>query len=517
MSSPAATAPSSVNDVSTTPDDTDRRAVVDGLLRAPPASVGVDSGEILAMLDDFDAAGLEVHGMMLHRHGHVVAEGWRWPYRADRPRILHSATKSFVACAIGFAVDEGRLALSDKVVSFFPDELPEIVGDRLAAMTVEDLLTMRTGHAGETSGAVWRGIDTSWIAEFFKIPLVHAPGTTYVYTSAASYMLGAILMRVARQRLHDYLRPRLFQPLGIEDETWDIGPDGINPGGNGLTAKTADLLKLGVLHAQGGRWEGRQILPAWWVAEATRAHGGADSEYGYHWHIRPKEAYSALGIFSQAAIVWPATGTTLCITGAIDGSKRLFPHVDAHLRAAARDALPEDDAPAAAARDALLSGRLASWRTPRPLPGAPSSPVAAAVGGRVYAMEPNEQGILTLRLDFHSDRCDILVTDGGGSHGVSAGLSKWIEGTTTMPGRDLHHGYELRGATVVAGAGWVDDDTLAMEWIFAETAFRDTVVLRFDGDRVTFGRRVNINSGARSLPELKGAAGHATLDGAASS
>ncbi len=507
MSSPSVAVPQLVNDASAGPEEGGRRAHFDGLLRASPASVGVDAGEILAMLDDFDAAGLEVHSMMLHRHGHVVAEGWRWPYRAERPRILHSATKSFVACAIGFAVDEGRLALSDKVVSFFPDELPAVVSDRLAAMTVEDLLTMRTGHAGETSGSVWRGIDTSWIIEFFKIPLVHAPGTTYVYTSAASYMLGAVLMRGTQQRLHDYLRPRLFQPLGIEDETWDVGPDGINPGGNGLTAKTVDLLKLGVLHAQHGKWEGRQILPAWWVAESTRAHGGADSEYGYHWHIRPKEAYSALGIFTQAAIVFPASGTTLCITGAIDGSKRLFPHVDAHLRAAVHDALSQDDPLAAAGRDALLSTRLDSWRAPRPLPGSPSSPIASAIGGKVYAIEPNEQGILTMQLTFGDGRCDILVNDGEGSHAVSAGLSGWIEGTTTMPGRELHHGYELSGAVVVAGAGWQDDDTLAMEWIFAETAFRDTVTLRFDGDHLTFSRRVNINSAARSLPDLRGTAG----------
>jgi len=139
------------------------------------------------------------------------------------------------------------------------------VDEKLAAMTVEDLLTMRTGHAGETSGAIWRGINASWIEEFFKIPVVHPPGAVYVYTSAASYMLSAIITRTTGETLHDYLKSRLLQPLGITGEHWDIGPDGINPGGNGLTCKTADILKFGVLHAQKGLWNGQRLLPESWV------------------------------------------------------------------------------------------------------------------------------------------------------------------------------------------------------------------------------------------------------------
>ena len=84
--------------------------------------------------------------------------------------------------------------------------------------------------------------------EFFKIPLAYAPGERFVYTSAASYMLSAILTRLTGQTMHDYLKPRLFEPLGIAGEAWDVGPDGVNPGGNGLVETTAALLKLGILH-----------------------------------------------------------------------------------------------------------------------------------------------------------------------------------------------------------------------------------------------------------------------------
>src|ERR1700743_1915987 len=123
----------------------------DGLRRGEPRHAGVNSAIVEAFLDDAAAAGLDIHGLMLHRAGRVVAEGWRWPYRADRPRIMHSATKSVMACVIGMALEEGRFRLQDRVVSFFPELMPGDIDPKLAAMTVEHLLTMRAGHSEETS------------------------------------------------------------------------------------------------------------------------------------------------------------------------------------------------------------------------------------------------------------------------------------------------------------------------------------------------------------------------------
>ena len=105
-------------------------------------------------------------------------------------------------------------------------------------MTVEDLLTMRTGHASMTSGSVWRPIKTSWVAEFFKIPVVYQPGTKWVYTSAATYLLSAIVTKTTGQPVADYLKPRLFDPLDISGYQWPVGPENISPGANGLSWKT---------------------------------------------------------------------------------------------------------------------------------------------------------------------------------------------------------------------------------------------------------------------------------------
>jgi CubicO group peptidase (beta-lactamase class C family) len=480
---------------------TDKQAIDthwDGFRRGEPREAGVNAAIVAAFLDDAAATGLDIHGVMLHRAGRVVAEGWRWPYRADRPRIMHSATKSVLACAIGMALEEGRFGLHDKVVSFFPELISGSIDAKLASMTVEHLLTMRAGHAAETSGSIWRGIATSWTAEFFKIPLEYPPGTTFMYTSAASYMLSAILTKVTGQTLHDYLKPRFFAPLGIVDEQWDLGPDDVNPGGNGLTMKTADLLKLGVLHAQGGVWEGRRILSEAWVAQATRSHG---DNYGYQWTTSEGGAYAAIGIFMQFAMVFPSHQATLAVVGASqEGSQVYRPVVQRHFPRAFEEQLPASEAQKA---DAHLRSRLAAAGEQPPL-AANSCLTGARISGKTFRMEPNPLGVTAVRFVFENDRCVFHLVDASGDHSVVCGLRDWIESRTGVPGADLHHGYALQSAVVVASAAWTDANTLRMIWIFAETAFRDTVVCRFDNGSVTVERSVNVNSSALSWPRLSG-------------
>ncbi len=466
----------------------------DGLPRASASSVGVDPDRLIAFLDEVKAAGLDLHGFMLHRHGHVVAEGWTWPVDPNEPRVLHSMAKSFTGCAIGLAIEEDLLKLDDPLVIFFPDQVPTDADPRLADMTVEHLLTMRTGHASNTSGSVWRGISTSWIAEFFKIPLAYAPGTEYVYTSAASYMLSALINRVTGQTLHDYLKPRLFIPLDIHNETWDIGPDGVNPGGNGLTAPVSAALKLAVLHAQDGLWNGQQVLPAAWVRAATQPQGGPDSRYGYHWMMKPSGAFSALGVFVQMAAVYREYGATLVLVGGIKNSAAILPFVEAHFPAA----FTSGGSPGA---DARLEQRLTSMAE---RPSLMSLCAAPANAKRVFGIADNGLDVRQLSFEFAGDVLTFELSDSQATHSLKVGVDHWLSGLTSMPGRALHHGYEFNGAQIVAGARWLDARTLEMTWIYPQTAFRDQVVCVFDGDGVSFARTVNVNSAEREQAVLIG-------------
>jgi CubicO group peptidase (beta-lactamase class C family) len=459
--------------------------------RATPASRSVDSRRLLAFLDDIEASGLELHDLVLWRDGVVVAQGFRWPYRPDRPRMTHSMTKSFTACAIGLLIDEGRLSLDQRVIDFFPEiSLP---ADSLyRQMTVEDLLTMRAGHAEEVSGSIWRGIRTSWVEEFFRIPIVHPPGTEYVYSSAASYMLSAIVTRVTGETLSDYLAPRLFAPLGITDWRWDLGPDGINPGGNGLTMTSLDCMKLGILHARSGVWDGKPILPESWVEAATRSQGAPT--YGYHWVVAP-HYYAALGQFVQMCAVFPDQGVVLMLNAAIDGSSLIRPHLDRHFPAAFETGASEAD-------DSALADRLRSWADPASLRSEVAKHDRGDLGGRWIA-EANSLGIEQLEMDFAEGTVTLALTDAAGRHRAVAGEGRWIEGPSSLPGATLHHGYALPETPTVAGCRWLAPDRLELVLHFVETCFRDTILIAREGDRLRLDRKVNINSGARAWPTLR--------------
>ncbi|HEU5442629.1 MAG TPA: serine hydrolase [Steroidobacteraceae bacterium] len=477
-----------------------QRAAADGLARARPAEAGVQAHGLEGFLDALEADGIDLHSLVLHRNGRIALELYCWPYGPERPRVMHSVAKSFTACAIGMALAEGRFALTDKVADFFSDHLRGAPGGYLAAMTVEDLLTMRTGHDEETSGSRWRGLRSSWISEFFKISVVHRPGTVYRYTSAASYMLSAILTRTTGETLHNYLRTRLFEPLGISGETWDMGPDGVNPGGNGLSCKTIDVLKLGVLHAQKGLWHGRRLLPESWIERATRAH--SPGGYGYHWMTGPERSFCAMGVFGQLLVVFPDHAATLALTSAVNGvnacTRTLLPLVHRHFPRIFSDCTGDQSAAEARLLD---RSRRAAAAAPAACRAAPPDPPRGALE---YRIDPNPLGISSLRLTFADQTCSLRLRGGDGEHAIEMGVGRWIESEAAIPAPELHHGYAMRPARVVACARWTDAATLEMIWIFVESAFRDTVTVRFEGDRIRYSRAVNVNSGPLSQPTLTG-------------
>lgn len=286
--------------------------------RSAPESQGVASTAIMEFIEQADSQINSMHSFMLVRHGQVVAEAWWHPESADKPHVLFSLSKSFTSTAVGLAVAEGKLSIDDLVLKFFPEDTPTEPSPNLKAMRVRDLLTMSTGHQEEVklqSEKLWKQV-------FLNHPVPHKPGTHFKYNTPATYMLSAILQKVTGESVLDYLKPRLFDPLGIAQPRWDTSPEGITIGGYGLFLRTEDIAKFGILYLQKGLWKGKQLVPAEWIEQATSKHvsNGSDPSrdwdqgYGFQfWRCR-HDAYRGDGKDGQFCIVLPKLDAVIAIT-----------------------------------------------------------------------------------------------------------------------------------------------------------------------------------------------------------
>ena len=270
------------------------RVTTSALPRSAPSAQGVAPSGVLGFLDAVEAARLDLHSIMLVRHGHVVAEGWRAPYRADRPHLLYSLSKSFTSTAIGIAQAEGLLSVDDPVVGFFPDKVPPDASPYVARMKVRHLLSMASGHTEDTWPALRDG-GPDIVRSFLSVPPEHEPGSLFCYNQGCTYTLSAIITKLTGERLSDYLRPRLFDPLGIEQAYWGQSQEGIDLGYSGLHVTTEAIAKFGQLYLRNGRWEGRQLVPESYVSQVQRKHvDNSQRPEGVDW--KPRVRLPVLGL-----------------------------------------------------------------------------------------------------------------------------------------------------------------------------------------------------------------------------
>src|SRR5436190_11324407 len=291
------------------------------LPRSTPEAQGISSQAIrdfVSAVDKIDT----LHSFMLVRHGHVVAEGWWKPEAPDKPHVLYSLSKSFNSTAVGLAVAQGKLSLDDPILKFFPKEAPADRSENLKAMKVRDLLTMSCGHDTEAKSP--RGAPS--VKDFLAQPVPHKPGTHFLYNTLGSYTLSAIVTKATGQTSLEFLKPRLFEPLGIENPDWPSSPEGNSLGGYGLKLCTEDIAKLGQLYLQKGKWNGKQLLSETWVEQATSRQVPNDQEghskigidwvqgYGFQFWRCTHHAFRGDGANGQLCVIIPEKDAVIAIT-----------------------------------------------------------------------------------------------------------------------------------------------------------------------------------------------------------
>ncbi|MBR1576492.1 MAG: serine hydrolase [Bacteroidales bacterium] len=285
-----------------------------------------------AYVQDVEDAGEDIHSIMVLQHGKILGEKWWEGYGPALPHEMWSVSKTFTSMAIGLAISEGLLSLEDRVVDFFPDRLPTEASTPLKEMRVNDLLTMGSGFERDPCPQLRQSAE-DWVQGILSVPVIHPGGASFKYNSACTYLLSAILTRQSGQSLADYLKPRLFDPLGIEGWTWEESPQGITCGGWGLRLKTEDMAKMGQLLLQKGVWHGKSLIPAEWITAASSrqiaSHPSLESVerkglneensdwmqgYGYQIWLCRHGAFRAAGAHGQFILVLPERDAVIVMT-----------------------------------------------------------------------------------------------------------------------------------------------------------------------------------------------------------
>ena len=482
------------------------------LERATPEQVGISSQAVLDFLDQLYREGIEMHAFMLLRHGKVCAEGCWKPYNPQTPHIMFSFSKSLTSTAIGFAVQEGILSLDDRLVDLFPDKAPENPSENLQKCQVRHLLMMGCGH--ETEIPNLGRDDPDWIASFLRHPFVFEPGTHFLYNTAGTNMLAAILARKTGQTLTQFLKPRLFQPLGMGDIHCHTLPDGTQMGGAGMSLTIEDMARFVQFVANRGRWEGKQLLFEGWFDLATSkqienrgAGWGGDPDwqegYGFQfWRCAPEGVFRGDGAFGQYGVVFTRQDAALVIHSASMKLQAVLTAAWDNLLPAFGDApLPED--PRALHRlqkrlERLELNPVLGLRNPGAeasldgalyRPAGPCPSFADLVGGIGY-MAPQGGALKSLSFAFQKEGGQLLWEEDGGSYALDLGLQGHFVQT------------ELSGTVFGANSRWRTRDELEVEVRNTRLAGGRRLIFRFDAQGLTL-------SGSPTLPEEGGLTGPA--------
>ena len=466
-------------------------------MRVTPESVGIDSGDIEWLLDRLESGFTEPHGLMIMRHGKICAEGWWNPYAPGIRHGLQSHSKTYAATAIGIAYTEGIVKLDEKIIDIFPEYAPEQPSENLKRLTVHDVLCMGCGM-DEMPMAT-----EHWIRDFLHTPVNHTPGTTYMYNSVGSSILSAIIVKKTGMSMHEYLKPRLYDKIGIfsDNHRWMKMPDGCEVGGGGLFATTEDNLRLMKLYADGGVWEGERILDDEYVKRATTLQNESATEaknnplakdnfvgYGYQiWMCRPNGVYRADGAMGQFTIVVPDKDMIIAITENASGAHWAQTTLDVmweFLERIENHPAKEENTE----KSECLKNRMGRLALPNPK-CAPYSPIAANIEGRQWRVIDGDFYMEDVGVAQHMSGCElpqpidvfcfhftsdeivmdwenreekerlVIATDGSRRH-------------NTLPGR-------LISQVLLSGA-WISENKLEVKARYIETCKEETLLFTFE-------------------------------------
>lgn len=292
---------------------------------------GMDASRILEGLRELQKKGYEIHTILLAKSGKLVLELYGQDRSSFPPRqltpadkqSLFSVTKSFTSALIGIAIAEGDLSGADaRVVSFFTGETVAHPSPEKDAMTLADLLSMRSGlRYAEGPDNALLATKGNTAAAILGLPLAARPGALWNYSTGNAQILAEILRRATKMPVAEFAQEHLFSPLGIRDYAWDADFSGTQFGGFGLSMRPRDMAKFGWLYLQKGLWDNQTLVPESWVRDSTSPKTSTPwpaGQYGWHWWVPTLGGFAARGFQGKEIYVFPDLDLVAVYTGKID-------------------------------------------------------------------------------------------------------------------------------------------------------------------------------------------------------
>jgi len=488
------------------------------LPRSTPELEGVSSAGIIDFINAADTSGLENHSFMMLRHGKVISEGWWKPYGPDYKHIMFSASKTFTATAVGLAVSENRLKVTDKIITFFPYSLPDSISEYMNGMTVKELLTMSAGQDPEPSA--W-GANGDWMTLFLSTAPKYKPGTVFKYNNMATFMLSAIVQQVTGETVFNFLLPRIFKPLGIRGIDWDLNPQGITMGMIGLRLKTEDLAKFGQLLLNGGVWNGKQLIPKEWIKEATSFQIKSSDEpeekrilsdwgqgYAYQMWRGKNNTVRLDGLGGQFVVLIPDKDAIVVFTANNTNTQKQLDLIHKYLIPAIKSDKTLAVAPA------LHEEMTKKAATLTISPGFEKSVVSGfekSVSEKEFILSENENKIQSVYFSFKNGNCTFAIKRDNSVSSIKAGGKEWqisntLSASLLAPPRSnfsksVDASYSILKPVIKVAARyvWTDEKTLEINGRFVEeTLGSETIVCKFSDQNNEVKITIESKSPARS-------------------
>lgn len=471
-----------------------------------PSNVGVDPKSLINIIKELDKC--FCHSIMILRHDKIICEGWWKPYNQNYPHVLFSLSKTFLATAVCFAVQENLISFDDFVIKFFPEYFPSLPCENMQKVQIKHLLTMSYGRNVELDPDFYYRKD--WLEENLHPYLYNEPGTKFCYDNRCPYIISVILQKVTGMTALDYLDSRLFKHLGIEKPFWEE-KNGYNIGRSGLNLKTEDVAKFGLFLLHKGNYKGKQLLNSYLVEKMTshqiqtydenRPNYGAG--YGYFvWMCQVEGAYRGSGIGSQLLINMPKQDMTVVVTaGFLDGAETILKVIFDNLIGKLDNSSVLSNIELLNENQKLLDSKLNGLSIPfissKYHIGSGLSDLGDSLNYSdvIYDICQNRPNIVRMSIVF-GEKSDVLKLWVLGNSAepsenppktpvlliLNVGHDEWLENETNFEISNFHAHSTIFFSDVACSSKWLSKNEYAVKFVYTQTPYTDTLRIKFGKD-----------------------------------